>query len=116
MPKPDPQPPQPRAISPARWLLMLLPSVPILLTPSQIETVGSRGPSEAQISHLIGRGLITLAFAAALSCALGFLLEKWRHGSVENRFRAVGYGIAIFIVNCIVAFAGCTAFPLPSRP
>ena len=107
MAEPDLKPPQPRPISAMRWLLMLVPSVPILLTPSQIDTVGGRGPSEAQISHLIGRGFIALAFAAALSCALGFLLEKWRRGSVENRFRAVGYGIAIFIVNCFVGFAGC---------
>ena len=116
MPEPDPQPPQPRPISTARWLLMLVPSVPMLLAPSQIETVGGRGPSEAQISHLIGRGLLTLAFAAALSFALGFLLEKWRRGSVENGFRAVCFGVAIFILNCCVAFAGCSAFPLTIRP
>ena len=33
MPEPEPQPPPPRPISPARWLLLLLPSVPMILTP-----------------------------------------------------------------------------------
>ena len=115
MPDPDPQPPQPRPISAARWLLMLLPSVPMLFTPSHIEPVGGGRVSEAQISHLLGRGLLTLAFVTALCGALGFLLEKWRHGSVENTAQAVAYGIAIFVVNCFVAFAGCAAFPLTSH-
>ena len=30
MPDPDSQPPQPRAVSPARWLLMLLPTVIVI--------------------------------------------------------------------------------------
>jgi len=116
MPGPDPQPPQPRTVPYWKWILLLLPSVPILLAPSRIETVGGRGPSEAQISHLLGKGLIGLALAAVLSFAFGFLLEKSQRGSLSNRFRAIGFGCAIFIVNCFVAFAGCTAFPLTIRP
>ena len=115
MPDPDPQPPQPRAVSPARWLLLLLPSVPMLLMPSQTETVGGSGPSEAQISRLIQKGLFALVGAAALSFALGLLLEKWRRGSAENGFRAVCFGVAIFFINCLLAFAGCSAFPITIR-
>ena len=115
MPDPDPQPPKPRAVSPARWLLMLLPSVPMLLTPSQIETVGMDGPWEAEMTYLALRLALGLASAAALSFAIGLKLEKWEHGFVENKFRAVGFGIAILFANCLIASLGCTAFPITAR-
>ena len=118
MPDPDPQPPQPRAVSPARWLLMLLPSVPMLLTPSQIETIGcdgSDGLSRAQMTYLALRLVLGLASAAALSFAIGLKLEKWEHGFVESKLRAVGFGIAIFFANCLIASLGCTAFPITAR-
>ncbi len=104
MPDPDLQPPKPRAVSIVRWLLLLLPSVMILVTPTQIP---SGEATEARIAKLVGTGLLNLAIAAVVSIVFGILLERWRRGSVEDGFRAFSYGLLIFFVNCLIGFTGC---------
>ena len=110
MPDPDPQPPQPRAVSPARWLLMLLPSVPIILAPV-VADAQIRSRSLTMSDDIIGVSLGSLFWAfcisALLSLVMGLLLEKWRYGTIEYFARAVLYMLSIFGTNCLIAFAGC---------
>ena len=110
MPDPDPQPPKPRAVSPARWLLMLLPSVPMLLDPAiasaQIRSHGYT-ISDDIIGLEIGTLFWTFCISAALSLVMGLLMEKWRHGAIDYFARAVFYALSILLTNCLIAFAGC---------
>ncbi|MCX6980143.1 MAG: hypothetical protein NTV08_05240 [Verrucomicrobia bacterium] len=111
MPEPDPQPPHPRPISATRWLLMLLPSVPMLVSPLIANAdARSRGlpVGEAQIANAIATFFMNFWASAALSIILGFLLEKWRHGTIEKLGRPISYGVQILIINFVIAFAGCT--------
>ena len=110
MPDPDPQPPQPRAVSPARWLLMLLPSVPIFLAP-WIADAQSRLRHDRISDDIIGTAIEMLLWcllaSAVLSLVMGLLLEKWRQGTIESSARAVFYGLSILLTNCLISFAGC---------
>ena len=110
MPEPDSQPPQPRPIHPVRWLLMLLPSVPIMAAPLVANAL-ARLPAEIASEEMIGTLAATLfsalAVSAVLSVVMGLLLEKWRHGGERKISRVVGYGGEIFGFNLIIAFAGC---------
>ena len=109
MPVPDPQPPQPRAISPARWLLLLLPSVPILVMP-WIKNPWGRIPtgdfSNDQFQIFDDIVYIAIAVGAVMSLIMGFALEKWRHGALANLFRVIGYGWLIFAVNFSISICG----------
>ena len=110
MPDPDPQPPKPRAVSPARWLLMLLPSVPILLSPwigDALNTDHDPKHSDAIIGATIKVCLVWLCVSTALSFVLGLRLEKWRRGAIDYFPRAVFYALLILLTNCLIAFAGC---------
>ena len=110
MPELDPQPLPPRPISIWRWLLMLVPSVPILAAPL-IANALTRLPAEVASDEMIGTltatFFSTLAISAVLSVVMGMHLEKWRHGGVQKISRAIGYGGEIFGFNLIIAFAGC---------
>ncbi len=119
MPDPDPHPPQPRPVSAARWLLMLVPSVPMIVSPfiqdAQIRLRGQTD-SEDRIGTSIVVFFLTLCASAVLSLIMGFLLEKWRHSVIESFSRAILYGLLIFFTDCFVAFTGCTvgaAIPHP---
>lgn len=109
MPEPDPQPPQPRAVSPARWLLMLLPSVPMILTSEVVDAQVRYGYKvsdetfEAEMQTL----LLTFCISAVLSLVMGLLLEKWRHGAIQSFSRILGNAGSILFTNCFVAFGGC---------
>ena len=109
VPEPDPQPPQPCPVSAARWLLMLTPSVLAIAAPFIGElggyAVNMRG--EQALGATIGFILLMLALATVLCFVLGFLLVKWRGGSLRDRSRPIGYGVLILIMNGIIAFAGC---------
>ena len=103
---PDPQPPTPRPISAARWLL--------LLTPAVLATAAPWIGAFMRRFHIYEyRGvdftpeLRILVVAAVLSLGLGFSLEKWRWGVVKEWERPLGYGLLILIVNGFIAFAGC---------
>ena len=88
---------------------MLLPSALAIATPFICEI----GPSalnmrgEKALGATIGFMLLTLAVATALCFVLGFLLGKWRGGSLRDWARPIGYGFLTLIVNGIIAFAGC---------
>jgi len=109
MPEPDPQPPQPRLISPARWLLMLTPSALAIAAPFVGEigasAFGVRG--ERALGAVIFAALLTLTVATVLCFVLGFLLEKWRGNNPRSWPRVIGCGFLILIVNGIISFAGC---------
>ena len=100
MPDPDPQPPKPRAVSPARWLLMLLPSVIVLIPPYITCHTGH--------SHILKfKGVdytdeITLAVSILACFFLGFRFEKWRFENNENRLRAIGRGFLILVINYFI--------------
>ena len=119
MPDPDPHPPQPRPVSAARWLLMLVPSVPIIISPFLADAWGRSHDlklSDDLIGTAIGMLLSTLCAALVFSLVISFLLEKWRHGTVESFSRAIYYGLLIFSANLFIAFAGCAvgaAIPHP---
>ena len=107
MPDPDPQPPKPRAVSPARWLLMLLPSVLAIGAPFI-----AWGADVAHIHRRVGFDvtveMLCLYLALPLSFFLGYRLEKWWHGEKWDGLRVFGYGFMILIVNGFISFAGCT--------
>jgi hypothetical protein len=112
MPEPDPQPPQPRRISAARWLLMLVPSVPMLAAPfieDALVRVRNQTDSEERIGTSIEVFFVAVFLSAVLAEIMGFLLEKWLHGSSRIYSRAAGYGVLIFFIDCIIAFVGCAA-------
>jgi len=105
MPDPDPQPPKPRAVSPARWLLMLLPSLVMLVTIQfSDEWLGSNHGHDT--SDKFFWAVVT---AAVLSMLLGFALHNWRCPGIKDGGRALGDGYLVFIVNAILALAGCSA-------
>ena len=111
MSEPDPQPPQPRPVSIWRWLLMLAPSVPMLLSPLIAEARPHLPPgiaSEEWIGLLGGTFLTCFLVSAVFSIILGLLLEKWRHGTIGKISRAISYGVQILAINFVIAFAGCT--------
>ena len=104
MPDPDPQPPKPRPVSPARWLLMLLPSVIVMATPLCSSLVFiNRKAGEPNYMML----LWFPAIAAMLCFVLGFQLEKWRRGTLAEPERAIGFGFLILILNTIASYGGC---------
>ena len=107
MPDPDPQPPKPRAVSPARWLLMLLPSVLMIGAPV-IGWVSDVFHIYQRVGFDTNPELLCLALAVPLCFFLGCRLEKWRYGERWNGFNAFGYGFLILIVNGFISFAGCT--------
>ena len=109
MPDPDPQPPQPRSTSPARWLLMLTPSVLTIASPliAQAWSQANRKPGEDTLGILILSELLSVVAAIVLCFILGVFLEKWHHGNVRSWPRAIGCGFLILIVNGIISFAGC---------
>ena len=84
---------------------MLLPSVPMLVSPLIANAdARSRGLpiGEAQIANAIATFLMSFWASAALSIILGFLLEKWRHGTIEKLGRAISYGVQILIINFVI--------------
>ena len=111
MPDPDPQPPKPRAVSPARWLLLLLPSVPMLIAPliedAQVH-LRNQVDSEDRIGTVIVVFLLALSVSAVLSVIMGLLLEKWRYGAIKDNSRAIFCGFLILLVNCFISFTGCS--------
>ena len=117
MPDPEPLPPQPRPVSVVRWLLMLLPSVPIIvpslivdaLRPSLIEPLPSEWASEARINSLIWMEFLRFAVSVVLSFFLAFHLEKWRFGNCRDWQAAIAWGFGILCVNFVISFAGCAA-------
>ena len=112
MSEPDPQPPQPRPISTARWLLMLVPSVPMLLAPQIVKVwTDSHDPrtTEGMLAKVLGLFAFHFTIAMVLSIVMGLLLEKWRYGAVQNLSRAIGSGASILFTNFFIAWAGCTA-------
>ena len=114
MPDPDPQPPKPRAVSPARWLLMLLPSVPMILAPQIAKAwTGSHDPKATghMLEKVLGIFVLHFAIATTLSLGMGLLLEKWRYGAIKNVSRGIGSGFTILFTNCFIAFAGCNVIP-----
>ena len=109
MPEPDPQPPHPRPISAARWLLLLTPSV-LTITAPLVADASSRAlhmQVEKSLGAAIGISLLILALATVLCFVLGFLLEKWRGGDLRDWSRPIGYGFLILIVNGVISSAGC---------
>ena len=113
MPEPDPQPPEPRPISPVHWLLLLTPSLLMLIAPAVGGTLarGLDRKGEALTGAALGFMLLIVALAVGLCFVLGFLLEKWRRGETKDAQRAVGFGVLILFVNGIISFAGCAAAP-----
>jgi hypothetical protein len=109
MPEPDPQPPQPRSVSPARWLSLLTPSAFTIAVPLIFEAFAKLHGS-LRPAYPFGLLLLNLTAGFALSFVFGFFLEKWRWGGIENDFRALGYGFLILIVNTFTSYAGCTSF------
>jgi hypothetical protein len=89
---------------------MLVPSVIMIVSPF-VQDVLTRPGDPKNSENIIAASIVfffwTLCAAAVLSLVMGFLLEKWRHGAVQNRTRVVYYGLMIFFINCLIAFAGC---------
>ena len=110
MPDSDPQPPKPRAVSPARWLMMLLPSLPMMLAPIVADAL-VRSRHQMDNEDRIGTGLSVMlqaiTISAVLSMVMGSWLEKWRHGAVESFPRTLGYVLLILFTNLLVGFVGC---------
>jgi len=117
MPDPDPQPAKPRSVSVARWLLLLTPSMPLLVSPS-IADAWSRA-HHIQGEATVGPALVTALFSfpafIVLSFVLGFRLEKWTGGNRKSWLRPIGCGFLILILNFLIAFAGCRAIESMSR-
>jgi hypothetical protein len=109
MPGPDPQPPQPHPISAARWLLMLVPSALVIILPALLSVIGNLLGSDVLMPAIAMVAIIGVALGVVLCFEYGDRLEKWLHGEIRNRSRALGYGFLILIVNAIIAFAGCAA-------
>jgi hypothetical protein len=109
MPEPDPQPPQPRPISAACWLLMLTPSVIAISAPFISDATSHALPMQGEkaLGVALGIMLLMLAVAAVLCFVLGFLLGKWRGGDLRDWSRPIGFGILILIVNGFISFGGC---------
>ena len=96
-------------MSAARWLLLLLPSVPMLLAPS-IADAWSRAHNiqgERTMGPALGALLITFAISAVFSIILGVQMEKWKRGSVRSLPRVIVYALNILFTACFVAWAGC---------
>ena len=103
MPDPDPQPPQPRAVSPARWLLMLLPSAFMFTMPLMVNLF--RGADEEFFGAMF---LVYGALAVVLCFYFGFVLEDWRWGTAKHAGNPVACGFLILLVNTMVSFVGCS--------
>jgi hypothetical protein len=110
VPDPDPQPLQPRPLPFWKWMLLLLPSVIATAYPLVDQIIRTLNIHIRIDGNPLDVLLPGLALAMLLSFVLGFLLEKWRWGTVPNGFRAFGFGCLILIVNTFISFAGCTAF------
>ena len=118
MPDPDPQPPQPRGMSVGRWLLLLLPSVPLLVSPL-IAGAWSRAydvHGEATLGPELGALLITFAISAVLSVVLGVQMERWNRGTVQSLPRVIVYVLNILFTSCFVAYAGWVVMRKFSAP
>ena len=108
MPDLDPQPPQPRPISAARWLLMLTPSVIVIFTLFFDSVLQSFHLSIVGTNRIEG---FSLLFALGLCFFLGFRLETWRHAGKRNILRSFCFSYVVAICNLSIiialAFAGC---------
>jgi len=82
----------------------------MLLAPLAAST-RQRLPYEVASEENIGIAIYTLLWscniAIVLSIFLGLLLEKWLYGESRVWLGAIVYGLSIFVVNCLAAFAGC---------
>ncbi len=91
-----------------RWLLLLLPSVPMFFSPL-IATAWSRAydvHGEATLGPILGALLITFAFSAVLSVVFGVQMERWNRGTVQSIPRVIVYVLNILFSSCFIAFAG----------
>ena len=103
MPAPDPQPPKPRAVSPARWLLLLLPSALVLSTPLLANMF------KASTAGFLCLMIYPIWISAFVLCfRFGFILERWRWGTAKDAGNPIAYGFLILFVNAVVSFAGCS--------
>ena len=107
MPEPDPQPPQPRPVSAARWLSLLTPSAFTIAVPLVMSALGKLSMS-LRIADPLGLLCLNLFVGILLCFVFGFFFEKWRWGTFQNGPRALGCGVLILIVNGIISFAGCS--------
>jgi hypothetical protein len=107
MSDPVPQPPQPHPISAAQWLSLLSPSAFTIAVPLVLSTLRTLTRS-LWMDEPVGLLLLNLFVGIVLCFVFGVRLEKWRRGSVQNDFRALGYGFLILVVNTFISFAGCT--------
>lgn len=84
-------------------MLLLLPSaiyVSILIILERLEANGETiGMSLGMIA------LAGLAIAVTLCFALGFLVERWRHGKIKSLVWALDYGFLILVGNALIVFA-----------
>ena len=93
-----------------RWLLLLLPAVPVLVLPFISEAwlraydIEIRG--EGSLILLLGEFLISFAIAAVLSAILGAQMEKWKRGAVESIPRVIVYALNILFTACFVGWGG----------
>ena len=91
--------------------MMLTPSALAVAAPLVPDALSRVLPTsgEKALGTAIGIMLLILAIAFVLCFVLGFLLEKWRGGSLRDWSRPIGYGFLILFVNGIISFAGCAA-------
>ena len=89
-PQPPPQPPKGR--HPLAWLVFLLPCAISLLS------LSDRGGD-----HFIG----FLLLSVGLCFYLGHVAEKWRHKETYFAPRVLIWSFLIFLLNCLIFFAGC---------
>ncbi len=92
-----------------KWLLLLLPSAPMLLLP-WIKNPWPRPPTgdaTADQNHdLFVRVRIVFTVAIAISVFVALAFEKWRHGAVRHPFRVIWNGFTILAVNGLISFYG----------
>ena len=108
MPDPDPQPPKPRAVSPARWLLLLLPSALVLSAVMIADALEER--IEISGWYVDAIPFFIVAVAVTLCFVLGFLLEKWLRGEIKSIVWAINYGFMILFGNGFIFFAAEIGF------
>ena len=108
MPDPDPHPPKPRAVSPARWLLLLSPSALLIGLPLVAGLYDHRSVTGWR-NVFATLAFINLLVSPILCFVLGFCLEYWLRGRINSIVWAINYGFIIFSVNGVICFAGCNA-------
>jgi len=85
----------------------LTPSAFTIAVPLVMTTLANLDKS-LRMDDPFGLLLLNLFVGVVLCFVFGVRLEKWRRGSVQNDFRALGYGFLILFVNTFVSFEGCT--------